>query len=84
MNSKSTPYGTKIPWYGYLMIFLLYATTFIIMTPLALLTGVFTTEEFALIFGNPLINILVFLVVGNQIFKSKTIMVSNKVYCIFD
>ena len=64
MNSKSTPYGTKIPWYGYLMIFLLYATTFIIMTPLALLTGVFTTEEFALIFGNPLINILVFLVVG--------------------
>ena len=57
MSSTTTSNGIKVPWYGYLMIFLLYVTPFVIMTPVALLTGIFTLEEFAFIFGNPLINL---------------------------
>ena len=59
MTQKNNPAnGIKIPWYGYLMIFMVYATPFIMMTPIALLTGFFSNEEFAIIFGNPLLNIL--------------------------
>ncbi len=57
MSSTTTSNGIKVPWYGYLMIFLLYVTPFVMMTPVALLTGVFTIEEFSFIFGNPLINL---------------------------
>ena len=64
MNSKNNKNGIKVPWYGYLMIFLVYATPFIMMTPIALLTGFFTNEEFALIFGHPLLNLLTVLFVG--------------------
>ena len=65
MSSKNTPAnGINVPWYGYLMIFLLYATPFILTTPIALLAGLFSLAEFAIIFSNPLINFLVVLVVA--------------------
>ncbi len=64
MSSNKTPAnGIKVPWYGYLMIFLLYATPFIMTTPIALLTGLFTLNEFAIIFGHPLVNLLVAVIV---------------------
>ena len=65
MSSKK-PYanGIYVPWYGYLMIFLLYASPFLLTTPIALLTGLFTNEEFAVIFGNPIINLLVVLIIA--------------------
>ena len=64
MSSKKTyANGIYVPWYGYLMIFLLYASPFIVMTPAALITGLFTLEDFATIFGAPLINFFVGLVI---------------------
>lgn len=58
MSTKTSSNDIKIPWYGYLMIFMVYATPFIMMTPIALLTRILTNEEFALIFGHPLMNVL--------------------------
>ena len=57
MSSKK-PYanGIYIPWYGYLFLFLVYAATFLVMTPLSLITGLFTAAEMAVIFSNPLVN----------------------------
>ena len=57
MSSKKTTSsnGLDVPWYGYLMIFLLYLTPFILMAPVALLTGLFTLQEFEHIFSNPII-----------------------------
>ena len=47
MSSKKTyANGIYVPWYGYLMIFLLYATPFIVMTPAALMTGLFNLDDF--------------------------------------
>ncbi len=71
MSSKNTTNNIKIPWYGYLMVFLLYATPLMMMTPIALLTGMFTNEEFAAIFSNPLINcftVLIALIGGGMTF----------------
>ena len=66
MSSKKKPYpnGIYVPWYGYFMIFMVYATPFIMMTPIALLTGILSNEEFAVIFGNPILNILTVFFVG--------------------
>ena len=61
---KNTKNDIKVPWYGFLLIFLVYATPFIMMTPVALLTGVFTAEEFGLLFKHPLLNILAVLFVA--------------------
>ncbi len=63
MSSKSTTNGIKVPWYGYLMIFLLYVTPFIMITPLGLLSGIFSAEEMGIIFGNPFINIMVVMLI---------------------
>ncbi len=64
MSSKKTyANGIYVPWYGYLMIFLLYSTPFIVMTPAALITGIFSLEDFELIFGAPIINLFVAVVV---------------------
>ena len=62
---QKKPYanGIYVPWYGYLMIFLLYATPFILMTPVSLLTGLLTMDEFGLIFVSPLINAIAVLIV---------------------
>ena len=63
MNSKTSTNGIMVPWYGYLMIFLLYITPFAFMTPLVLLSGLFTTPEMGIIFGNPIVNIMIALIV---------------------
>ncbi len=64
MSSKKTyQNGIYVPWYGYLMVFLLYTTPFIVMTPAALLTGVFTMDDFGVVFASPLINLFVTIVV---------------------
>ena len=70
MSSKTTTpeNGLNVPWYGYLMIFLLYVTPFMLMTPVALLTGLFTLEEFEHIFSNPFINMeAAILIIGGGI-----------------
>lgn len=64
MSSKKTyANGIYVPWYGYLMIFLLYATPFIVMTPAALMTGLFNLDDFDAIFSAPLLNLFVAIVV---------------------
>ena len=64
MSSKKTyANGIYVPWYGYLLIFLLYATPFIVMTPAALMTGLFNMDDFDAIFSAPLINLFVAIVV---------------------
>lgn len=63
MTSKTPANGIKVPWYGYLMIFMLYVSPFAMTTPIALLTGIFTLEEFSAIFSNPFINMIVVLVI---------------------
>ena len=63
MSSKTNSNGIYVPWYGYLMLFLLYVSPFAIMTPLGLLSGIFTAQEMGIIFGNPLVNIMVALIV---------------------
>ena len=62
-SNKTYENGIYVPWYGYLMVFLLYSTPFIVMTPLALITGIFTMEDFAAIFTAPIINFFVAIVV---------------------
>ena len=64
MSSKKTyANGIYVPWYGYLLIFLLYATPFIVMTPTALMTGLFNMDDFGNIFSAPLINLFIAIVV---------------------
>ena len=63
MSSKTTSNGIMVPWYGYLMLFLLYLTPFAFMTPISLLSGLFTTQEMGLIFKNPIVNLMVAVVV---------------------
>ena len=63
MSSKTTSNGIMVPWYGYLMLFLLYITPFAFMTPIGLLSGLFTTQEMGIIFSNPIVNLMVAVVV---------------------
>ena len=63
MSSKNSTNGIMVPWYGFLMLFLLYVTPFAFMTPISLLSGLFTIQEMGLIFKNPIINIMIALVV---------------------
>ena len=53
--AKNRP-GIWLPWYAYLFIILVYVSPFLMLTPLALITDLFTTEEFGVIFAHPLIN----------------------------
>ena len=63
MSSKKTyPNGIYVPWYGYLMVILLYTTPFIVLTPLALITGLFTAEELGLLFSTIQTNGMVLIV----------------------
>ncbi|MBO4533268.1 MAG: hypothetical protein J5726_06170 [Treponema sp.] len=48
--------GIWLPWYAYLFIVLIYITPFLLLTPLGLITELFTNDEFAIIFAHPLIN----------------------------
>ena len=63
MSSKTTSNGIMVPWYGYLMLFLLYLTPFAFMTPIGLLSGLFTAQEMGIIFSNPIVNLMVAVVV---------------------
>ena len=48
--------GIWLPWYAYLFIILVYISPFIMLTPLGLITELFTSEEFGIIFSHPVIN----------------------------
>jgi len=63
MNSKTSSNGIMVPWYGYLMLFLLYITPFAFMTPIGLLSGLFTAQEMGIIFKNPIINLMIAVVI---------------------
>ena len=56
--AKSNNTGIKLPWYAYLFIILVYTSPFLLLTPLGLLSGLFTLEEYGLIFSHPAINII--------------------------
>ena len=63
-NSNNSGFtGIRVPWYGFLMIFLLYATPFILMTPVALITGLFTIDEFSQIFRSVSVNFQVAVII---------------------
>ena len=64
MSSNTSKNAIKIPWYGYLFLFLVYAATFIVMTPISLVSGLFSATEMGIIFANPLVNIVVILILG--------------------
>ena len=63
MTSKNNN-SIKVPWYGYVMLFLVYASPFILVTPVALLTNLFSLTEFGIIFGSPLVNISILVILG--------------------
>ena len=58
INRKAGRAGIWLPWYAYLYIILIYVSPFLLLTPVGLLTDLFTLEEFGLIFTNPVINII--------------------------
>ncbi len=60
MASKNSN-GINVPWYGYFFLFLVYASTFIVLTPVSLLSGLFRSTEMAIVFSNPVINLFVIL-----------------------
>ena len=76
MASKNVN-NIKIPWYAYLFLFLVYASSFIVMTPISLVSGLFTATEMGIIFSNPVVNltiVLILLVAGTMVFlERKTI-----------
>ena len=63
MSSKTSSNGIMVPWYGYLMLFLLYITPFAFMTPIGLLSGLFTFQEMGIIFRNPIVNLMIAVVI---------------------
>ena len=63
MSSKTTSNGIMVPWYGYLMLFLLYVTPFAFMTPIGFLSGLFTAQEMGIIFRNPIVNLMIAVVI---------------------
>ncbi len=56
INRKANRPGIWLPWYAYFHIIMVYVSPFLLLTPLGLLTGLFSMEEFGIIFTNPLIN----------------------------
>ena len=56
INRKANRPGIWLPWYAYFHIVMIYISPFILLTPIGLLTDLFSTEEFSIIFMNPLIN----------------------------
>ena len=76
MASKNVN-NIRIPWYGYLFLFLVYAASFIVMTPISLISGLFTASEMGIIFANPFVNLVILLVLiiaGTMVFiERKTI-----------
>ena len=64
MSSKTSTNDIKIPWYAYLFLFLVYAASFFVITPISLLTGLFSAQEMAVIFSSPIVNIAMLLVLA--------------------
>ena len=56
INRKANRPGIWLPWYAYMHIILVYTSPFLLLTPVGLLTDLFSLEEFGLIFTNPFIN----------------------------
>ena len=67
-NANKTPKpGIRLPWYAYLFIVMIYISPFIMLTPLGLITELFTMDEFGIIFANPVINIITVLTVASAL-----------------
>ena len=62
MITKQPLNTIKLPWYSSLFIALIYTCPFIIMTPLILLTGIFSLEEMQIIFSDFFVNLVVILI----------------------
>ena len=58
INRKAGRAGIWLPWYAYMHIVLVYTSPFFMLTPVGLLTDLFSLEEFGLIFTNPVINLI--------------------------
>ena len=58
INRKAGRAGIWLPWYAYMHIVLVYTSPFFMLTPVGLLTDLFSLEEFGLIFTNPAINLI--------------------------
>ncbi len=58
INRKAGRAGIWLPWYAYMHIILVYTSPFLLLTPVGLLTDLFSMEEFGLIFTNPIINFI--------------------------
>ena len=56
INRKANRPGIWLPWYAYFHIIMVYISPFLLLTPVGLLTDLFSLEEFGLIFTNPFIN----------------------------
>jgi len=63
--SKTNKPGIRLPWYAYLFIFLIYLSSYLFLTPLGLLTGIFSAEEMGIVFADPLINVIAVIVAGS-------------------
>ena len=61
INRKANRPGIWLPWYAYFHIIMVYVSPFLLLTPLGLLTDLFSMEEFGIIFTNPLINAITIL-----------------------
>ena len=56
INRKANRPGIWLPWYAYFHIIMVYVSPFLLLTPVGLLSDLFSLEEFGLIFTNPFIN----------------------------
>lgn len=66
--------GINIPWYGYFFLFLVYTSTFIVMIPISLLSGLFQSTEIGIVFANPIVNltvVLIVLIAGFMVFTER-------------
>ncbi len=62
MNTKTSANRIKLPWYASLFIFLIYSCPFIMMTPIILLTGLFSLEEMQILFSDFFVNLVIILI----------------------
>ena len=66
-SNKPPKPGIRLPWYAYFFIVLIYISPFVMLTPLGLITELFTSEEFGIIFANPIINAITVLTVASAL-----------------
>ena len=63
MSSRKTANLIQVPWYGYFFIFMLFVSPFIVMAPVAFLTGLFSKTEMGLLFSAPTVTVTVLLLI---------------------